>query len=42
MTKRNALVLSALLLFSTVGLTAGPVPDKNLDRAVRSIKACDP
>jgi len=42
MTKRNALVLSALLLFSAVGLAAGPAPDKNLDRAVQSIKACDP
>ena len=41
MTKRNALVLSGLLLFSAIWLAAGPAADKNLDRVVQSIRACD-
>jgi hypothetical protein len=41
MTKRNGFILSGLLLFSALGLTAGPAPDKNLVRAVQSINACD-
>ena len=42
MKKRNAWAWAVLFLFSAFWTLAAKPPDRNLDRALQSIKPCDP